>query len=349
VARADSAGPARGLFAVALVTSLAVLPSTAAAQEPAPCAPDKTMDARLTTQEGGQTGRLVATHEVDLTVDIADRTAPVSSSPDHIVITPQAGVRVLGKSSGGSTIAIFAPTTPTLTVAASWRQSTDPSNLDETAKCSGSHVFTLLVTAAIPARGAKQPNPGPDNGNYTFAVAAAEAKRADLRPLEVSIRSTGHARLPRANERLRRWVVPMRTAEQLKYKGHLPNPAYATTAQMCRYWWMTCGPTFGEVASLNVDDRGLNRGIERPDLDGSNSILQGLAYTQPARWAAPYGIVINARPGAAKVQRFGYDVQVRQGGRLLARVRRAGRCGSERRSFGIFYSCHLVRSSTLLR
>ena len=163
------------------------------------------------------------------------------------------------------------------------------------------------------------------------------------------MRSTGKARLPRANERLRKFVVPMRTEEQIKYKGHLPNPAYATTAQMCKYWWMTCGPTFGEIASLNYDDRALNRGIERPDLDGSNSILRGLAYTQPARWASPLGIVINARPGAAKVQRFGYDVQVRQGGRLLARVRRAGRCGTERRSFGLFYSCKLVRTSTLLR
>jgi hypothetical protein len=232
----------------------------------------------------------------------------------------------------------------------SWRQTTDPANFDVTDKCSASHTFTLPVTAANPARGAKQPNPGPDNGNVTFAIAAAEAKRADLRPLVVSIRSTGHNRLPRAKERLRTWTVPMRTAEQLKYPGqHLPNPAYATTAQMCRYWWMTCGPAFADIASLNYDDKALNRGIERPDLDGNNSILRLLAYTQPARWASPLGVVINVRPGAAKVQLFGYDIQVRQAGRLLARVRRAGRCGSQRRSFGIFYSCTLSRSTTLLR
>ena len=339
----------RAAVLLALLIAALAVPSAAMAQDPPACAPDNTMDARLSAEEGGQFERLVATHEVDLTADIANRTAPVSSSPDRIVITPQAGVQVLGKSSDGSSIVIFAPTTPTLTVVVSWRQSTDPANLDEEAKCSGSKTFTLNVTAAIPARGAKQPNPGPDNGNFTFAVAAAEAKRADLRPLEVLMRSTGQARLPRANQRVRRWVVPMRTEEQLKYKGHLPNLAYATTAQKCRSWWMTCGPAFGEIASLRVDDRGLRRGVERPDLDGSNSILQTLAYTQPARWAAPYGIVINARPGAAKVQRFGWEVQVRQGGRLLARVRRAGRCGTERRSFGLFYSCKLSRSSTLLR
>jgi hypothetical protein len=338
-------------LATALIASLLfALPSTAAGQDPPPCAPDKTMDAKLTAEERGEFERLVATHDVVLTAEIHDLDAPISRSPDRVVITPEAGVRVLGKYSGGSNIAIFAPATPTLTVVVSWRQTTDPDDYDVTTKCSASKTFTLPVTAARPARGAKQPNPGPDNGNYTFAIAAAEAKRADLRPLVVSIRSTGRNRLPRANERLRTWTVPMREAEQLKYPGQrLPNPAYATTAQMCRFWWLTCGPTFAELASLNYDDRALNRGIERPDLDGSNSILHGLAYTQPARWAASLGIVINVRPGAAKVQRFGYDVQVRQAGRLLARVRRAGRCGSERRSTGIFYSCKLSRSKTLLR
>lgn len=338
--KADSAGPARGLFAVALVTSLAVLPSTAAAQEPAPCSPDKMMDAQLTTQEGGQTGRLVATHEVDLTVDIADRTAPVSSSPDHIVITPQAGVQVLGKSSGGSTIAIFAPTTPDLTVTVSWRQSVDPANFDETAKCSASRTLTLPVLAANPARGVRQP--GSRREFVTFAVAPA-AKRPNLSPLEISIRTTGHVRYPRSKERLRTMVVPMRTGEQLKYKTRLPNLAYATFAQLCRYWWITCGPANAHVAQLNVNNRGL------PDLDGSNAILRSLAFTQPARWAAEYGIVVSAFPGAGKNRPFGFDVQVKQAGRLLARVRRAGRCVDVRRNSGIFHSCTIARSSTLLR
>jgi hypothetical protein len=336
-------------IAGALIGVLLVFPAAAAAQEPPPCAADKTMDAKLTFEEAGEFERLVATHEVVLTTEIHDLDAPVSRSPDRIVITPEAGVQVLGKYSGGSNINIFAPATPTLTVVVSWRQTTDPDNYDVTDKCSASKTFTLTVLSANPARGVKQPNPGPPGGDYTFAIAAAEAKRADLRPIEVSIRSTGHARFPRANERLRRWVVPMRTEEQVKYKGHLPNPAYATTAQMCRSWWMTCGPVFAELAALNYDDKALNRGIERPDLDGSNSILQLLAYTQPARWAASLGFVVNARPGAAKVQPFGYDVRVRQAGRLLARVRRAGRCGSERRSTGIFYSCKLTGSTTLLR
>jgi hypothetical protein len=40
---------------------------------------------------------------------------------------------------------------------------------------------------------------------------------------------------------------------------------------------------------------------------------------------------------------------VKQAGRLLARVRRAGRCVDERRSTGIFHNCRLARSRTLLR
>ncbi|HMJ96825.1 MAG TPA: hypothetical protein VK486_13280 [Thermoleophilaceae bacterium] len=328
--------------AAVLLALFLALPATAVAQAPPECPPGVAFDdVTLTSQERGQDAKLVATHEVDVTADVRGEATAVT-------LTPQDGVAVLKKNSSG-TIVIFAPSTPNLSVTVSWRQSIDPSNRDEEGRCSASRVATLPVLPANPARGVKQPNPGPPSGDYTFAIAAAEAKRADLRPLEVSIRSTGHARFPKANERLRTWVVPMRNAEQVNYHKSLPNPAYATTAQMCRFWWMTCGPTFAELASLNYDDRALNRGIERPDLDGSNAILRGLAYTQPSRWASPLGIVISARPGAARPQPYGYDVQVRQAGRLLARVRRAGRCVTVHRSSGLFDKCPAPRSSTLLR
>jgi hypothetical protein len=318
-----------------VVAALLALPAAAAAQGPPECAPDKALTMTLTSQEAGQDAPLVATHEVDLS-------AQFNGDATNVVLTPQSGVSVLKKSSSGETIVVFAPSTPTLTVSASWRQSADPSNPEETARCSASGGATLPVLAANSARGVRQPNPGPDGGNFTFAVAPA-VRRPDLSPLEISVRSTGQARYPRSKERLRTWTVPMRVAEQLKYRTRLPNLAYATTAQKCRFWWLTCGPAFVEVAQLNVNNRG------RPDLDGSNAILRTLARTQPARWAAEFGIVINARPGAARPQQFGYDVQVRQGVRILARVRRAGRCVSLRRSSGIFDKCTLARSSTLLR
>lgn len=329
--------------AIALVAPLLALPSASAAQAPPACAPDKTAAVTLKHEESGEDAPLIATHEVDVTADIA------AADPTQIEVTPQAGVDVLKRGSNGATIVVFAPTTPELTVSVSWRQSADESNPEETARCSASRTLSLPVLAAHPAYGAKQPNPGPKStGDVTFAVVPT-VKRPDLRPLEVSVRSTAHARYPKPKERLRTWVIPMRTGEQVRYRGRLPNLAYATTAQKCRFWWLTCGPAFAEVAALNIDDRALNRGIVRPDLDGSNSILRSLAYTQPARWATRYGIVVSVRPGARSPQLYGYDIQVRQAGRLLARIRRAGRCADERRSVGIYHACTLARSSTLLR
>ena len=311
-------------------------PSTAAAQDPPPCPPDKVFEVVLTSQERGQDAPVVATHEVYVTADIR-------GDARAITVTPQAGVAVLDKNSSG-TIIIFAPTTPTLTVTASWRQSVDPANPDETGRCSASRDASLPVLAANPARGVPQVVRGAPRVSefVTFAVAPA-LKRPDQSPLEISITSTGHVRYPRRNERLVTWSVPMRTGDQLKYGGHLPNLAYATFKQKCRYWWLTCGPVNAQVASLNVNDRG------RPDLDGSNAILRVLAHSQPARWAAKAGIVVDAFPGAGRNRPFGFDVQVRQSGRLLARARRAGRCVDTPLNGGISHRCRVARSSTLLR
>jgi len=319
-----------------LLALLLALPSAAVAQVPPPCPPDRTATVGLRTEERGQEATPVATHEIDVTADIN------AADPTQIVITPQDGVDVLGKSSDGSSVVVFAPTTPDLTVTVSWRQSTDESNPEETGRCSASRSLTVPVLAAQPARGVKQPNPGPDTGDYTFAVAPA-LKRPNLSPIEISIRSTGSVRFPRANERLRTMTIPMRGAEQLRYRTRLPNYAYATFAQLCRSWWLTCGPVNSHLSQLNVNDRG------RPDLDGRNAILRPLAFTQPARWGARYGLVVSAFPGAAKNRPFGFDVQARQAGRLLARVRRAGRCRDVPRNGGSFHSCTITRSSTLLR
>lgn len=322
--------------AAVLLGLILALPSTAAAQDPPACPPDKVFEVILTSQEKGQDAPLVATHEVSVTADIR-------GNASAITVTPQAGVTVLDKNSSG-TIVIFAPTTPTLTVTASWRQSVDPANSDETGRCSASRDASLPVLAANPARGVRQVIRGAPRVSefVTFAVAPA-LKRPNLSPLEISIRSTGHVRYPRRNERLVKWSVPMRTGEQLRYRGRLPNLAYATDPQLCRSWWLTCGPVNATVAALNINDRG------RPDLDGNNAILQVLAHSQPARWAARYGITVDAFPAAGKNRPFGFDIQVKQSGRLLARARRAGRCVDTPLNGGIRHSCKVARHSTLLR
>ena len=323
-----------GLLGAGLAVLAMVLPSTGSAQAPAPCAPDRVASVTLRTEDDDGGSAIVATHDAEVIAEIH------AADPTNVEVTPQGGGTVTR--SNGSTVDVIAPAAGSMTLLISWRQSADESNPEETARCSASRTITIPLLAAGRTYGAKQPNPGPATGDYTFAVVPT-AKRPDLRPLEVSVQSTGHARYPRAHERLRRWEVPMRTSEQVKYHTHLPNLAYATTAQKCRFWWFTCGPTFAHLAQLNIDNRG------RPDLSGSNSILRDLAYTQPARFAARWGIVINATPGAKRPNAWGYDVQVRQAGRLLARVRRAGRCRIEHRTVGVYDHCMLSKSSTLLR
>jgi hypothetical protein len=321
-------GAGLGVLAIAL-------PATAAAQGPPACAPGTEANVTLRTEDDDGTEAIVATHEAEVTADIQ------TTYPTNITVTPQNGGVITGSYQGN--VSVIAPPDSSMTLLISWRQYVDDTNPDETARCSASRTLTVPLLGARPAYGAKQPNPGPPTGDYTFAVVPT-SKRPDLRPLEISVRSTGHARYPRAHERLRKWTLPMRTGEQVSYHKHLPNLAYATTRQKCRFWWFTCGVTFAHLAQLNVNSRGTG-----PDLSGSNSILRDLAYSQPARFAARYGITINATPGAKRPNAWGYDIQVRQAGRLLARVRRAGRCRTEHRSFGIFDHCKLSRSSTLLR
>jgi hypothetical protein len=323
-----------GLLGTGLAVLVVALPSAGSAQAPAPCTPGSEANVTLRTEDDDGGSAVVATHEAQVIAEIH------AADPTNVDVTPQGGGTVTR--GNGSTVDVIAPAAGSMTLLISWRQSADESNPEETAKCSASRTITLPLLAAHPAYGAKQPNPGPATGDYTFAVVPT-AKRPDLRPLEISVRSTAHARYPRARERLRNWTLPMRTGEQLKYHTRLPNLAYATTPQKCRFWWFTCGPTFAHLAQLNIDNRG------RPDLSGSNSVLRDLAYTQPARWAARWGILVEATPGAKRPNAWGYDIQVRQAGRLLARVRRAGRCRTEHRNGGRFDHCSLTRSSTVLR
>jgi hypothetical protein len=320
---------------VALAGLAVALPAAGNAQGPPGCAPGTEANVTLRTEDDDGGSAIVATHEANVTANIA------AADPTNVEITPQGGGTITR--SNGESAALIAPPGTSMTLLISWRQSVDESNPEETGRCSASRTLTVPLLAAHPAYGAKQPNPGPSTGDYTFAVVPT-SKRPDLRPLEISVRSTGHARYPRSAERLRTWTLPMRTGEQLKYHTRLPNLAYATTPQKCRFWWFTCGVTFAHLAQLNVNSRGTG-----PDLSGSNSILRDLAYSQPARFAARWGIAITATPGAKRPNAWGYDIQVRQAGRLLARVRRAGRCRIEHRSSGIFDLCKPSRSSTLLR
>ena len=71
-----------------------------------------------------------------------------------------------------------------------------------------------------------------------------------------------------------------------------------------------------------------------------------LARSRPFREYARYGVRIELNPGGRTPKpTHGYDVQVRQSGRLVARVRRAVRCRTVRNFGGTRSVCRAVRAS----
>jgi hypothetical protein len=208
---------------------------------------------------------------------------------------------------------------------------------------------TLPIVAARPSRAVKLRgwSVGSRQGFSDFAVVPA-LQRPDLSPLEISARTTSAVRFPSAAAPPRTMTVPMRTVDQVKYARKLPDPFNIGVAERCRLYLLTCGSVFTEVARPFLDDDALARGIERADINGS---LKLLARAQPSLEAARYGVTIEARPGGVRAGRprpFGYDVAVRQSGRLLARVRMAGRCVERREARGLVVRCSIAKRSVEL-
>jgi hypothetical protein len=99
---------------------------------------------------------------------------------------------------------------------------------------------------------------------------------------------------------------------------------------------------YTEVDALG--ERAPNRPIRKRDLASSGGILSPI---QPFRQVAPYGVRLSAfvfsQPGHEPPP-LAYDIQVRQSGQLVGRVRRAARCGKVPNGFGErFYRCYVVR------
>jgi hypothetical protein len=103
----------------------------------------------------------------------------------------------------------------------------------------------------------------------------------------------------------------MRAGERKSYAKRLPAYGpFTRRRDLCRRWYFSCGAVFTQVTS------------EAPH----GGELQPLAFTQPSRWVARFGILVAASPVGRSPRRFGFDIQVRQQGKLLARYRRAGVC-----------------------
>ena len=125
----------------------------------------------------------------------------------------------------------------------------------------------------------------------------------------------------------------MRTVDQIKYARKLPDPFNLGVAERCRLYLLTCGASSPRWPGPSSTTAALaSAASSSADIDGWLTLLP---RSQPSLEAARYGVVIEARPGAVREgspRPFGYDVQVRQSGRLVARVRVAGRCVERRRA-----------------
>jgi hypothetical protein len=310
--------------------------ASAAAQGVPACAPEKTLDVKLTTQEKGLAAPLVATHEAQVEAEISGTAIGES-------LTPPAGVQVTAGAKG-TNIYFVVPATPSVPITVSWRQAADPSDPDSDAtdrstSCAASRVVTLPILAARPGHVVRLPGKP-----WTAFLAAVPAlKRPDLSPLTITVRTSSSARFPAATAKAHTMVVPMLTASQVKYPKRLPGILSLSRAGVCRVYWLTCGAVSSTVSALELDTDAIGRGVEKPDLGGGVRLL---ARTQPARSAVRYGAEIDVFPGGAANRPFGFDVEIKQSGRVLARIRRAGRCHDTRDARGTFLKCGVSRQTT---
>jgi hypothetical protein len=323
---------------VALAVALLVPASTWAAPGDPACAPEKTLVATFKTEEAGEAGPLVATHEVRV---VADWSGEVRSPS---LAVPE-GLRVLA--TRPRELRLIAPVSASLAVTASWEQATDPSDPDSdpsnpATRCVATQTTALPVTATQPSR-AFYDLTGRSSDDYSTFAVVPDPDRGDLSPLRVSVRISTAARFPSPRSRARRMPVAMRPSERVRYRKRIPHADLASTPVRCRFYYLTCGPARVQTAVEALGARAPGRRIRKRDLLGGAL----LSRVQPYRQVAPHGVNISAivfsQPGH-EPPALGYDIEVRQSGRLVARVRRAARCGKVPNDFGErFYRCHAVR------
>ncbi len=111
----------------------------------------------------------------------------------------------------------------------------------------------------------------------------------------------------------------MRPGERRRYAKKIPALGpFLSQAKACRYWYLSCGAVFSEVDATTR----------------SGAAIQSLSFRQPSRFAAPTGILMQTDAVGPSPRRFGFDIQARQGGRLIARYQRAGVCHDEPGALG---------------
>jgi hypothetical protein len=307
------------------VSALLVVPAAAGAAPGEPtCAADKMLTLTLKTRERGFSAQLVAAHDQSIV-------AEWSGDARRSTLSVPAGIDVVKQTR--TSMRLLVPASAALPVTVTWEQAIDPSNPDHRAdepstRCNAGQTVTLPILAPRRSRAYYGLMPDEDIGGFANFAVATDPTAADLSPLSVTVRTTSAARFPPRSARAKRMPVPLSAEDLRRYKKRLPNPTFSPTPVMCRAWWICNSLLTADVDSLA--DRRPGARITKRYLKGSGLPLPS---TQPYKRAAPFGIKILTYPSQRQPPTLGYDIQVRQAGRLVARVRRAVRCRKDPRFF----------------
>ncbi|HKP21120.1 MAG TPA: hypothetical protein VJT68_06360 [Thermoleophilaceae bacterium] len=313
------------LAPLAAIAAGLIAPAAASA---APCPPGTGFTPSYDSAEGDVKVPLVATHELTMTAQFADRV-------DRVSLSVPEGVRVLA--SRGDRMRLIVPVSASLAVTATWSQ--DSPNPDDPT-CTATATTALPITATRPSRAYYLRKAKGTDSSVVFAV-VSDPQRGDVSPMEVSLRVAASTRFPPARAKVRKMPVAMRPSELVKYRKHIPQEEFATTPLRCRYYNLICSrnPRISAWATaLQYPGRTI-----RPGRLNGGALL---SRVQPFRKIAPYGVMVDAIVGDPfrSPPKAALDLQVRQSGELIGRARVAFHCGPERTRFGeTFYRCRAVR------
>jgi hypothetical protein len=302
---------------------VAAAPAAAAPGDPA-CAADKMLALTLKTRERGFDAQLVSSHEQSIV-------AEWSGDARRSTMSVPAGVDTLKQTR--TSVRLLVPASAALPVTVTWEQAIDPSNPEHDAgdpetRCNASQTVTLPILAPRRSKAYYGLMPQEGIGGFANFAVATDPTAADLAPMTVVVRTTSAARFPPRRAKAKRMPVPLSSEDVRRYSKRLPNPTISSSPVMCRAWWICSRLQTTDVDSLA--DRRPGARITKRYLRQSGLPLP---FTQPYRRAAPFGIKVLGTPNQRQPPTLGYDIQVRQSGRLVARARRVVRCRKDPQFF----------------
>ena len=291
---------------VVLLAGIIGSASTAVAQAPPPCAPDATSAVTLTTQERSEDAKPIATHPVTVSAD-------VDGQADDVTVAPPPGTTVLAGGEGDGGAYFIVPAAPTVAMTVTWRQ---PARARRPVLCGAGHHPSG-------ARGPPQPHgPHPRPAVRRLRRRATRARAPGPLPARDLGRGGIEAAPPAAVGQAAHDGRAAASRGQGEIRQELPSLSFIKTPTLCRSYYLTCG-------TVTTRSR-RSRSTTRRWVGASSAAIQRIRLTarpHPARSAlGALRAALDSVPAKNKI--YGLDLQIRQSGHLLGRVRRAGRCRS---------------------